>query len=70
MQTDVWITLPHLADFEGNPKLMNSPNLSWLFLAGKLKPGTTIEQAQSQLSALLPGLSPGPDGQITSRGND
>jgi putative ABC transport system permease protein len=57
MQTDVWITLPHMADFEGNPKLMNSPNLSWLFLAGKLKPGTTIQQAQSQLSSLLPGVS-------------
>ena len=61
MQTDVWITLPHMAVFEGNPKLMNSPNLIWLFLAGKLKPGTTIEQAQSQLSSLLPGLSQDPD---------
>jgi len=40
---------------------MNSPNLSWLFLAGKLKAGTTIEQAQSQLSSLLPGLSRDPD---------
>ncbi len=57
MPTDVWITLPHMADFEGNPKLMNSPNLSWLFLAGKLKPDTTIQQAQSQLTALLPGVS-------------
>ena len=56
MQTDVWITLPHLADFEGNPKLMNSPNLSWLFLAGKLKPNTSIQQAQSQLTSLLPGV--------------
>ncbi|MCM3900451.1 MAG: ABC transporter permease [Pyrinomonadaceae bacterium] len=60
MPTDVWITLPHMADFEGNPKLMNSPNLSWLMLAGKLKPGTTMQQAQSQLSALLPGLSQEP----------
>jgi macrolide transport system ATP-binding/permease protein len=57
MQTDVWITLPHMADFEGNPKLMNSPNLSWLFLAGKLRPDTTIQQAQSQLASLLPGIS-------------
>jgi len=57
MQSDIWITLPHLADFEGNPKLMNSPNLSWLFLAGKLKPDTTIQQAQSQLTSLLPGVS-------------
>jgi predicted permease len=57
MQTDVWITLPHLADFEGNPKLMNSPNLSWLFLAGKLKADTSIQQAQSELTSLLPGVS-------------
>ncbi len=57
MQTDVWVTLPHMADFEGNPKLMNSPNMSWLFLAGKLKPDTTIQQAQSQLASLLPGVS-------------
>lgn len=57
MPTDVWLTLPHMADFEGNPKLMNSPNLSWLSLAGKLKPATTIQQAQSQLTSLLPGIS-------------
>jgi macrolide transport system ATP-binding/permease protein len=55
--TDVWITLPHMADFEGNPRLMNSPNLSWLSLAGKLKPDTTIQQAQSQLTALLPAVT-------------
>jgi macrolide transport system ATP-binding/permease protein len=57
MQADVWIMLPHMADFEGNPKLMNSPNLSWLSLAGKLNPGTSVQQAQSQLTSLLPGLS-------------
>ena len=57
MQTDVWITLPHMADFEGNPKLMNSPNLSWFVLAGKLKPGTTIQQAQSELTSILPGIT-------------
>jgi macrolide transport system ATP-binding/permease protein len=59
LQTDVWVTLPHMADFEGNPKLMNSANLSWLSLAGKLKPGVTIEQAQSQMASLLPGISEG-----------
>ncbi len=57
MQTDVWITLPHLADFEGNPKLMSAPTMIWLRLAGKLKPDTTIQQAQSQLTSLLPGVS-------------
>ena len=57
MQTDVWVSLPHMADFDNNPKLLSSPNLSWLFLAGRLKPGTSIQQAQAQLSALLPGVS-------------
>ena len=57
MQTDVWITLPHMTDFDSNSKLMSSPNMSWLSLAGRLKPGTTIQQAQARLSALLPGAS-------------
>jgi macrolide transport system ATP-binding/permease protein len=57
MHTDIWITLPQMADFDGNPELMKSPNMSWLSLAGRLKPGTTIQQAQAQLSALLPGIS-------------
>lgn len=57
MQTDVWVTLPQMGDFDSNPKLMSNPNMSWLSLAGRLKPGTTIEQAQAQLSAVLPGVS-------------
>jgi macrolide transport system ATP-binding/permease protein len=56
MPTDVWITLPHMADFEANPNLMSSANLIWLNLAGKLKPDTTIQQAQSQLTLLLPSV--------------
>ena len=59
MQTDVWIALPHNIDFEQSPKLLSSANLSWLSLAGRLKPGVTIEQAQTQLTSLLPGVSPG-----------
>jgi putative ABC transport system permease protein len=58
MQTDVWITLPHNVDFENSPKLLISPNLSWLNLAGRLKPGVTIEQARAQLTAILRGVSP------------
>ena len=57
MQTDVWITLPHNADFEGRPDLLTSQDTSWLSLAGRLKNGTTIQQAQSQLTSLLPGVS-------------
>jgi predicted permease len=57
VQTDVWLTLPHRADFEGDPKLLTSEQVSWLSLAGRLKPGVTIEQAQARLTALLPGVS-------------
>ena len=57
MQTDVWVTLPHNMDFEANTKLMSSDTLSWLNLAGRLKPGVTIQQAQSQLTSLLPGVA-------------
>ena len=31
--------------------------MSWLSLAGRLRPGVTIEQAQTRLTALLPGVS-------------
>ena len=57
MQTDVWLTLPHRADFESDPRLMASDQVSWLSLAGRLKPGVTIEQAQARLTTLLPGVS-------------
>ena len=57
MKTDVWLTLPHRADFEEDPKLLTSDQVSWLSLAGRLKPGVTIEQAQTRLTALLPGVS-------------
>jgi len=57
LSTDVWVTLPHRADFEGQPQLLSTPTQSWLTLAGRLKPGSTIQQAQSELTALLPELS-------------
>jgi hypothetical protein len=57
LQTDVWISLPHQADFDDNPKLLSTPTQSWLTLAGRLKPNVTIQQAESDLTALLPGVS-------------
>jgi putative ABC transport system permease protein len=57
VQTDVWISLPHEVDFEENPKLLTSANLSWMSLAGRLKPGVSIQQAQAQLTSLLPGVT-------------
>ena len=57
MQADVWIALPHESDFEENPKLLSSATLSWLNLAGRLKPGVSIQQAQTQLTSLLPGVT-------------
>ncbi|HEY8188641.1 MAG TPA: ADOP family duplicated permease, partial [Pyrinomonadaceae bacterium] len=58
MKSDVWVTLPNNLDFEDVPKLLASADTSWLNLAGRLKPGVTIPQAQAQLTALLPGVSP------------
>jgi predicted permease len=55
--SDVWITLPQMAALSNNPELMTSPNISWMNLAGRLNPGTTIPQAQAQLASVLPGIS-------------
>ena len=57
LRTDVWLSLPHRVDFEADPKLLTSDQVSWLSLAGRLKPGVTIEEAQARLTALLPGVS-------------
>jgi predicted permease len=57
IKTDVWISLPQMAGLSNNPELMTSPNISWMNLAGRLKPGTSIQQAQAQLSSVLPGIS-------------
>ena len=55
--TDVWLTLPHRVDFETDPRLLTSDQVSWLRLAGRLKPGVTLEQAQARLTTLLPRFS-------------
>ena len=55
--TDVWLTLPHREDFENDHRLLSSDQVSWLSLAGRLKPGVTSEQAQARLTALLPAVS-------------
>ena len=57
IKTDVWVSLPQMAGLSNNPELMTSPNISWMNLAGRLKPGTSIQQAQAQLSSVLPGVS-------------
>jgi len=57
IKTDVWVSLPQRANLSNNPELMTSPNISWMNLAGRLKPGTSIQQAQAQLSSVLPGIS-------------
>ncbi len=57
MQSDVWVTLPQMANMSNNPELITSPNISWMNLAGRLKPGTSIPQAQTQLASVLPGVS-------------
>ncbi len=57
VRSDVWITLPHNVDLEDEPKLLTAPTISWLGLVGRLKPGVSIEQAQTELRAVLPGVS-------------
>lgn len=57
MPTDVWVTLPHNAEFEGRPQLLSTPTMSWMSIAGRLKPGVSVEQATSQLSALIRAVS-------------
>ena len=57
MPTDVWITLPHNAEFENAPQLLSTPTMSWMSLAGRLKPGVTPEQAASQLTAVIRAVS-------------
>jgi len=57
IKTDVWVTLPQMAVMSNNPELMTSPNISWMNLAGRLRPGTSIQQAQAQLTSVLPGVS-------------
>ncbi|HKO63194.1 MAG TPA: ABC transporter permease, partial [Pyrinomonadaceae bacterium] len=53
MPADVWISLPHNAEFENTPQLLSSPTLSWMSLAARLKPGVSTEQAASQLTAAI-----------------
>ena len=54
LKTDVWITLPHLAEIDQMPDLLNARTTSWLTLIGRLKPGVSVAQAQSRLTAELP----------------
>jgi predicted permease len=57
LPTDVWITLPHNAEFENTPNLLSAPTLSWMSLAGRLKPGVSTEQAASQLTSVIRAVS-------------
>ena len=54
VNADVWITLPHAAEFESSPDRMSSRTTNWLSLVGRLKPQFTIPQAQALLSTRLP----------------
>ena len=54
MKADVWITLPHAAEFENDQDRMANRGTSWLALAGRLKPQFTITQAQELMAAHMP----------------
>ena len=49
------IMRPPRAGYSGeqNPDLLKSPNNSWIFGIGRLKPGATIEQAGAELDPVL-----------------
>ena len=59
MQTDVWITLPHSVDFEGNPDRLTSENISWLSLAGRLKQETLDSTGPGAIDVTAPGCFEG-----------
>ncbi|HJZ81612.1 MAG TPA: ABC transporter permease, partial [Pyrinomonadaceae bacterium] len=54
LRTDVWITLPHVAEFEDSPDRMTDRRSSWLALAGRLKPQFTTQHAQTLMSGRMP----------------
>ena len=58
MATDVWVTLPHNADFDNTPQLLSTPTISWMSLAGRLKPGVSREQATSDLTTIIRAVTP------------
>ena len=63
-QIDVWVPLMMEREVQvklwhfGSTDRIEDPTDTWLDLAGRLKPGTTLESASSSLAGLVPGLKP------------
>jgi len=50
------VTLPLTMGVGGIPRVFNQAGLLWLRIAGRLKPGTTLERARVELEAVWPAI--------------
>jgi hypothetical protein len=50
------VTLPLTAGDSGVARALNQAGLLWLRIAGRLKPGVTVEQARAQLETVWPSI--------------
>ncbi|HEY9404508.1 MAG TPA: ABC transporter permease [Pyrinomonadaceae bacterium] len=54
---DVWVPLMMQAQAVPGPTMINSRDMRWLNVTGRLKPGVTIAQAQSSINAIAKQLA-------------
>jgi predicted permease len=51
---DLWIPLPHYEELNNSPNTLSDLRTNWLSLAGRLRSGVTMPQAQEHLTRTLP----------------
>jgi predicted permease len=49
---DIWVPLHALDRLQPDPKRWTEPFSSWMWMAGRLRPGVSLEQAQAELGVL------------------
>jgi putative ABC transport system permease protein len=54
LRPEVWIPLAHAASAEPqrNTEILDMRQATWLFMGGRLRPGSSIDQARAEMSAL------------------
>jgi predicted permease len=52
MPANIWVTIPTFARIENDTSRINR-GMNWLSMIGRLKPGVSIEQAQSEMEILV-----------------
>ena len=67
-RADLWLPVTQQPVVDPGRNWLNAPNVNWLLLMGRLKPGVTLEQARAELDPLahrlvptLPGVKLDPD---------